>query len=347
MSHPSSEPRIVRLSEMEPGQVGDAFALLVKKDKGQTRDGKPFYRSAFRDLHRTVTVMIWLDGGWFEDCEERWQPGAYYKLRGRYYENQYGSQLELEKIRAVETGDAAAGFDAAEFHASSRFSPQAMLKELRGLAEQRISDVPLRQLTLGILDDLAELLPAMAAASYHHHAYQGGFLEHVLSVTKTAAYFADKYAEQYPDLRLSKSLVVAGAILHDIGKSQELWHRPTGADYTPAGRLIGHLVLGRDIVRAKAATIPEFDAEILLRLEHILLAHQGTPEWGSPIPPSTPEAFLVHHADDVDAKFQMFAAALSTTPAMGEEQFTSRDNPLKRRIFRGLGESQPTTEGTA
>jgi 3'-5' exoribonuclease len=127
--------------------------------------------------------------------------------------------------------------------------------------------------------------------------------------------------------------------LHDLGKSVELAHHPAGAEYTPAGRLIGHLVLGRDLVRAKAATIPEFDAETLLRLEHILLSHQGLPEWGSPTPPSTPEALLVHYADDLDAKFQMLAAALAGPVTMSEPEFTSRDNPLRRRIFRGLAES--------
>ncbi|OYW23993.1 MAG: nucleotide-binding protein [Planctomycetales bacterium 12-60-4] len=338
MSRSQPELRIVRLSDLEPGQTGDAFALLAKKDRGQTRDAKPFYRAAFRDANRTVTVMIWLDGGWFEDCEHHWRVGDYYKLRGRYYENQFGSQLELEKIRPVEAADSSAGFDPAEFQPSSRFDPDVMFAELLALAEQHISDLPLRELTQGLLVDHSEALSTMAAAAYHHHAYRGGYLEHVLSVTRTAVYLADKYREQYPDLQppLSKSLVVAGAILHDIGKLIELDHRPSGSEYTPAGRLIGHLVLGRDLIRAKAAEIAEFDAEILLRLEHILVSHQGLPEWGSPIPPSTPECLLVHFADDIDAKFQMMAAALGSEPGAAEVEFTSRDNPLKRRIFRGL-----------
>lgn len=340
MARSQPEPRIVRLSDLEPGQTGDAFALLAKKDRGQTRDSKPFYRVAFRDAYRTVTVMIWLDGGWFEDCEHHWRIGDFYKLRGRYYENQYGSQLELEKIRPVEPTDTAAGFDPAEFQQASRFDSAVMFGELLVLAEAHISDVTVRQLTFELLQEYAEKLQSMAAAAYHHHAYRGGYLEHVVSVTKTAVYLADKYREQYPDLKpaLSKSLVVAGAILHDIGKVIELDHLPSGAEYTPAGRLIGHLVLGRDLVRAKAAQIADFDPEILLRLEHILVSHQGLPEWGSPIPPSTPECLLVHFADDIDAKFQMMAAALAGEATAGEAEFTSRDNPLKRRIFRGLAE---------
>ena len=344
MPRSSPEPRIVKLSELEPGETGDVFGLLVKKDRGQTRDGKPFYRVAFRDAQRTVTVMIWLDGGWFEDCEERWKVDDFYKLRGRYYENQYGSQFELEKIRPVEPADAQAGFDPLDFQVSTPFDPDKMFAELVALAEEHISDIPLRKLTTGLLLDHADQLLVMQAASHNHHAYRGGYLEHVLSVTKTAVFLADKYRAHYPDLSppLSKDLVVAGAILHDIGKLQELQTRPTGAEYTPAGRLIGHLVLGRDLVRAKAGEIEEFDPEILLRLEHILLSHQGLPEWGSPIPPSTPEAFLVHHADDIDAKFQMIAGALTTASTGSPATFTSRDNPLRRQIFRGFDDPKPS-----
>ena len=339
MPRSDPEPRIVRLCELEPGQHADCFALLVKKDRGQTRDGKPFYRVSFRDARRTATTMVWSDGGWFDDCEQRWQPGQCYKLRVRYLENQYGPQLELEKLRSVEEADRAPDSTPAEFYPSSRFDPEVMLAEMIALAEREISDPSLRRLTVELLQDHAEPLQSLAAAMYHHHAFRGGFLEHVLSVAQTAVYLADKYRAAYPEMQppLSKSLVVAGAILHDIGKLVELVQQPSGAEYTAKGRLIGHIVLGRDLVRDKAATIPEMDAEVLLRLEHLILAHQGTPEWGSPVAPATPEALLVHFADDLDAKFQMMVAALATEPTPGQEQFTSKDNPLRRQIFRGHG----------
>uniref|UniRef100_A0A7C4LIZ2 HD domain-containing protein n=1 Tax=Schlesneria paludicola TaxID=360056 RepID=A0A7C4LIZ2_9PLAN len=340
MPRSTPETRVFKLSELQPGQHADCFAVLVKKDRGQTRDGKPYFRVTFRDVHRTATSMIWADSGWYDDCEQQWQPGQCYKLRVRYLENQYGPQLELEKIRPVDDSDRAAGFQPADYYPSSRFDSAQMFAQLVALAEREIADKPLRQLTVALLRDHAEPLLSLAAAVYHHHAFRGGFLEHVLSVAHTAVFLADKYLAVYPELRppLSKSLVVAGAILHDIGKLLELEQRPQGADYTPHGRLIGHIVLGRDLIRAKAASIPDLDAEQLLRLEHIILSHQGTPEWGSPIPPATPEALLVHYADDLDAKFQMMAAALSADPAPGQEQFTSKDNPLGRRLFRGLGE---------
>jgi 3'-5' exoribonuclease len=100
--------------------------------------------------------------------------------------------------------------------------------------------------------------------------------------------------------------------------------------------LIGHIVMGRDIVRERAQAIPEFDSEIRLRLEHLILSHQNLPEWGSPVAPHTPEALLVYYADDIDAKFQMMAAVLEGEPAAGE-LFSARDNPLRRSIYRGPG----------
>jgi len=326
------------LADLSPQDVAEVFAELCQKQQGQTRDGKPYYRVGFRDRRRTVTSMIWFDSGWYEDCDANWQPGQFYRLRGRYYENQYGAQFELEALRPVNEADVAKGFDPAEFQLAIHPDPFEVLAQLREHATNKITDLPLRQLVLELLDDHSEELPAMAAAKWHHHAYRGGFLEHLLSVTETAIYLVEKYRDQYAELDppLSVSLVVAGAILHDIGKLRELHTQVVPTDYTPAGRLIGHILLGRDMVREKAAQIPDFDAEILLRLEHIIVSHQGTPAWGSPIPPSTPEALLIHYADDLDAKFQMMAAALLAPPLAGQEEFTSTENPLRRRIFRGL-----------
>jgi 3'-5' exoribonuclease len=194
----------------------------------------------------------------------------------------------------------------------------------------------LRTLVVSLLTEHHDTLLILPAATRNHHAFRGGFLEHVLSVTRTAVHLADKYRHDYPQLDppLSKCLVVAGAILHDVGKLRELAPGPAGANYTPAGRLVGHILLGRDLVREAAREIDGFDPEILLRLEHIIVSHQNLPEWGSPVAPHTPEALLVHYADDVDAKFQMMAAALAEKPLEGDP-FTSRNNPLRRAIYRG------------
>lgn len=333
----TSESQIFSLSQFEPGQMADCFALLAAKEQSRTRDGKPYYRVSFRDAVRTVTAMIWNDSPWFEPCESRWLVGEYFKLRCRYSETQYGPQIDIDRIRQVAEEDAEDGFDPSLFFRSSRFDPDAMYAELVSIAEENITDLPLRQLVIGLLEEHEDAVKRFPAASRNHHAYIGGFVEHVLSVTRTSLYLADKYIDYYPHMQppLSKSLVVAGAILHDIGKMIELDARPQGAEYTPEGKLIGHILLGRDLVRDKAADIDDMDPEILLRLEHLIIAHQNLPEWGSPIAPHTPEALLVYYADDIDAKFHMMTLALEDE-SPDDDAFTSRNNALRRSIFRGF-----------
>lgn len=330
-------PSIVALSDLASGEQGDCFVLLASKDKSQTRDGKPYYRVNFRDCKRTATSMIWSDTGWFADCENKWSVGEFYKVRCSYSENQYGPQIEIDRIRIVEAADRTQGFSPDDFYEHSRFDRDEMFTELMRIAQEQISEQPLSQLVVGLLEEHTDLIKRMSAASRNHHAFIGGYLEHVLSVTKTAVFLADKYLAYYPDMQppLSKSLVVAGAILHDIGKSLELDHQPSGTDYTAAGRLIGHILLGRDMIREQSRKVPDLNPETLLRLEHIIVSHHNLPEWGSPIAPHTPEALLVSIADDTDAKFNMMAKPLET-PLQAGEQFTSRDNPLRRQLFRGL-----------
>lgn len=335
-------PQIVRLADMQPDQTGDCFVLLVSRERGTTRDGKPYYRVTFRDAGRTATAMIWSDGGFFAECERDWKPGEFYKLRCRYAESSFGPQVDIDRIRLATGADAADGFDPGDFFEASRFDPDQMFAELQEIVATQIADEPLRRLVTELLEEHAEAIRTHPAASRNHHAFRGGYLEHVLSVTRTAVFLADKYAAYYTEMRppLDKSLVVAGAVLHDVGKLIELDAKPQGADYSPRGKLIGHILLGRDMVRDKAATIDGLDPETLLRLEHIIVSHQNLPEWGSPIAPHTPEALLVYFADDIDAKFHMVATALEAEPG-GTGEFTGRDNALRRQIFRGLaGESQ-------
>ena len=127
---------------------------------------------------------------------------------------------------------------------------------------------------------------------------------------------------------------MAGAILHDIGKLREIEEHPQGAEYTAAGNLIGHILQGRDIVR-EAAAGRAIDPDLLLRLEHIIVSHQRLPEWGSPKPPMTPEALLVHYADDLDAKYHMMAAILREDTNPGP--VTSKKNVLYQKVYRGTG----------
>jgi 3'-5' exoribonuclease len=327
---------IIALSEMVHGQEADVFVLMTVKEELMTRDGKPYYKVGFRDHARELTFPIWNDSPWGVDCREAWQPGVFYKVRAIYRDTNYGPQLDVRKIREVCTADRADGFTPAMCLPQTRFDTRAMFDELLAIAGERIADVPLRNLVVELLTCNGERLLTLPAATHNHHAFVGGWLEHVLSVTRTCVYLADKYDDYYPDMqpRLNKDLVVAGAILHDIGKLREIEEQPQGAEYTAAGNLIGHILQGRDIVREAAAS-RAIDPDLLLRLEHVIVAHQRLPEWGSPKPPMTPEALLVHYADDMDAKYQMMATILRTDTNPGP--VTSKKNVLYQKIYRGMG----------
>lgn len=331
-----AKPVIQRLCDLKPGQTADCFVLLAERTKGSTREGKPYYSCRFRDARRTAAAMIWADGVWFEACEGDWKPGQAYKVRVKYSEHdRYGPQVELQNIRPVSDADLADGFDASEFVEASRRDPEAMFAELITLAKENIADEPLRRLVEVILENHASALKRLPATVRQFYPFAGGWLEHVLSVTQSCLMLVEKYAAYYTELRpaLNKDLVVAGAILHDIGRARELNDDPLTPQRTVAGHMVGHLILGRDIVRDAARELGDVNPELVQMLEHIILTHLTLPEWGSPRLPLIPEVLILHHADDLDAKMEMYVRCLAKDQAVGD--FTDRDPVLGKQLFKG------------
>jgi 3'-5' exoribonuclease len=330
------KPPLQRLSDLESGQFADFFALLTEKTRNETREGKPFYTCRFSDARRTVTFMVWSDGGWFEACESQWRRGQFYKIRATFGEHErYGAQIDIQNIRPVIDADKSDGFDPADFVDRTRFDPDAMFTELRDLAQAQISDEPFRDLVLTILDRYAEPIKHLPATVHHFFPFYGGLVEHILSVTRSCLHLADKYIAHYSDLLppLNRDLIVAGAILHDIGRVVEFGSDPVVVQATVAGRLFGHLFLGRDLVRDTAREVGNVNPEMVQLLEHILVAHLNLPEWGSPRLPLVPECLIIHHADDLDAKLEMYARCLSRDKEEGP--FTARDPILGRHLYKG------------
>jgi 3'-5' exoribonuclease len=327
---------ITTLSALSPGEEADFFALMTSKDELSTREGKPYLRVGFRDARREVQFPIWDDSPWADECRLRWWPGVFYKLRALYRETSYGPQLEIHKIRPATDEDAQEGFDPLMLRPRSANDPEATYQELVELVADSIGDGELRALVLDVLDTHRDQLLIWTAARRNHHAYVGGFLEHALSVARTCVLLADKYDALYPDLspRLNRDVVIAGGVLHDIGKLRELTQQPTSAAYTPEGYLIGHVLLGRDILR-EAAARHAVNRETLLRLEHVLVSHER-PEGAAVKQPMTPEALLVQYADDLDAKYHMLVTILRGDSNPGP--VTSAKNILNREIFRGLSQ---------
>ena len=332
------KPPIVRLGDLKPGERGTFFALLVERKRSETRDKKAFYTCRFRDLRRTVGYMVWADGPYFTACDSQWQEGQFFKINAKLEEHErYGLQLDVLKIRPVEARDETDGFKKSDIVEVSRFDPAQLFAELRELIQSSIADEPLRRLTVGLIDRNVETLRKLPATSMRFYPFAGGWLEHVLSVTKNAIWLADRYRERFPELQppINRDLVVAGAVLHDIGRVAEFvpGESPNDpVDYTVPGRLFGHLFLGRDMVRDAAREQGDVNPELLQLLEHLIVSHLAIPEWGSPRLPLIPEAILLHHVDDLDAKMEMYARTL--TRDVSDGPFTERDAWLGRQLLK-------------
>lgn len=326
---------LTRLSSLSPGNTGEFFAQLAERIRGQTRDGKPYFTCRFRDSRRTATAMIWQDGGWFDSCLNAWREGQCFKLRATYGEHdRFGPQLEIQQIRPVRPGDEDDGFDPTEFFDRSRFDPEATFNRLRELAEGEISHEPLRRLVLGLLDGHRSRLLKLPASPRHYHPFVGGWVEHTLSVTRNCVYLVDRYREHYAELKppLNRDALIAAAVLHEIGRVAELDDQlPPQA--TTDGRLLGHILLGRDLVRQAASVQGDLDGDWLRLLEHLIVTHLNLPEWGSPRLPAIPECLILHHADDLDAKMEMYVRSLTRDVADGD--WTERDPILNRPLWKG------------
>jgi 3'-5' exoribonuclease len=200
---------------------------------------------------------------------------------------------------------------------------EAMFEQIRSLTAQ-VRNPHLKTLLFAFLDD-DTLVPAFLrapAAKSIHHAYPGGLCEHTLSVMQLGWRACDHYPQ------LDRDLVTAGCLLHDFGKAREISPEP-GFEYTDEGKLVGHLILTCQLVREKAARIPGFPRELEWRVTHLIAAHHGRHEYGSPKEPATLEAMVVHAVDELDTRMSSFAQLF----AAAEGPWTDRKNLYGRQLL--------------
>jgi 3'-5' exoribonuclease len=330
---------VIRLSDLVDGQEAVCFAALVKKTRGMTARNQPFVRCLFRDKRVQYESMLWHDHRFFPEVDS-WADGTPFRIQVRgKHDLRYGMQIELLGIRPATEDDRADGYDFYDLVESSSYDPTDLLASIRSRVDKNIREPHLHQLVCTIIDAHAELLSKIQAAQNMHHSYTAGLLEHVWSMTKVADLLVKHYGDYYSKLNppLNKEVVIAAVVLHDIGKLRELQYHPVEARYTKEGRLIGHILIGRDLVRETARTIDGFPEETLLLLEHAILAHHGRHEFGAPVLPQTVEAILVNFIDELDAKMNI--AARQRMTSMTDDEFTDRVYGLdNRRLYKGIPE---------
>ncbi len=315
------------ISHLKEGAAVQQYFLVRQAESRTDKSGKPFLSLVLGDKSGAMVARVWSDV--VAKCPGPFAPGDHVGVQGKVESYKGELQLNVRYINTVEAlrdlGRDLQEYDPDLLYQATPYDRQELWQELWQLAESQIRP-PLRQLVLKVLDRYRDDFLVCPAARLYHHPYLGGLLEHTWFVARHALASLDIY----PDL--NRDLVLAGAILHDLGKIKELAN-PPAPEPTVAGRLLGHIVLGWDMVRSEAQGLEFSDPTLLLQLEHIILSHHGAVEFGSPILPKTREALLVYFLDDLDAKLKMMSQHLESDTGYGD--FTSYNRALQRNLYKG------------
>ncbi|HEX6938290.1 MAG TPA: HD domain-containing protein [Longimicrobiales bacterium] len=309
------------LDEVAEGARLAACYCVAGKQLALTKNDKPYLRLQLSDRSGEIEGRVWDDA---ERVHERVVEGGFVGVRGRIESFRGQRQLKVEDI-AMLTVPAE---DLELFLPHTSIDRDRLASELDALIAS-VEDPALRALLVRLLGPDSETGRAFRrapAAKRNHHAYVGGLLEHTVSVAWVCSALARHYGAA-----LDRDLLVAGALLHDIGKTREI-AIAGGFPYTDEGNLLGHIVLGIQMVRDAAREVPELTEERALLLQHLVASHQGKYEWHSPRLPMTLEALLLHYVDDLDAKMHQALALV----AASEKGWTGYDPSFGRAFLRHL-----------
>ncbi len=304
--------------ELKSGDNVLQFFELRSKEPRKTRSGQHYLDLVLGDATGTISGKMWPES--VRKWGQEFNPGDIVKVEARVEAYRDRPQLVVDKIRRADPSEIS---DLSALIRVSPFDSEALLEEVKNTAES-LEPPELAQLVIAILDRHEEALKTYPAARMIHHAYRGGLIEHIATVCRKVE------AVLKLEKNISRGIALAGAILHDIGKIQEL--SPSGAGRTADGRLIGHLILGVNLVREVAVAKGFADCAWLREVEHILLSHHGETQFGSPVKPLTREAILVHFIDNLDAKLKIIDEALESVELDG---FTAYNKWLEGRAFAG------------
>ena len=290
----------------ESGDIVQGFALLTKKEQRQDRNGKSFLDMEIADASGSMTAKVWSDS---PALTAQFEPHQFIAFRGSVKNYRDQLQLSIDDCREATDDDRRFGFDESQLIPSTREDIDDLWMRLTRICGETVERPILRQLAAETLAVHGKALREHPAAKAMHHAYRGGLLEHVVSMAELAVQVCAHYRD------LDRDLVLIGVLFHDLGKLRELGAMPVN-DYTLEGRLVGHVVIGRDLLRDRCAAIEDFPADLQLLLEHMVLSHQGKKEFASPVEPMTPEAVVLHFIDDLDSKLNQLRASREANPGI-------------------------------
>jgi len=308
------------IGDLQPNQAVTGVFLVQSKDIRQKKTGEPYLSLLLGDRTGEIDAKMWDN---VAEVLETFERDDFVRVKGLMQVYQNRPQFTIHKMARVEDREV----DFADYFPCSERTPEEMFAELREVIAG-IGNAHLKALLEAFMNDesIAAAYRMAPAAKSVHHAFLGGLIEHVLSLCKLARLTAQHYRD------IDLDLLLAGVILHDIGKTRELtFDRSFG--YSSEGQLLGHIVIGLRMMDEKLATLPDFPRETRTLLEHMLISHHGELEFGSPRVPLFPEALLLHHLDNLDSKMECMRAAIAHD-RQASGCWTGYIGPLERVVLK-------------
>lgn len=308
------------VSDLRPNQDVTSVFLVQSKDVRLKKSGEPYLSLSLADKTGDIDAKMWDN---VADVVETFDRDDFIKVKGRVQVYQNRPQFTVHRM--VRLGDDDVNF--ADFFPASERAPDEMFAELREIING-IGNEHIRALLDALMDDpeIGPKFKRAPAAKTVHHAYLGGLLEHVLSLCQ----LCKMTAAHYPIVDLD--LLLAGAVLHDIGKIDELSYRRSFG-YTDDGQLLGHILIGVRMMEDKLRDLPDFPPKLRTLLEHIVISHHGQLDFGSPKIPVFPEALLFHFLDNLDSKMENMRVVIEKDSQI-EGSWTRYIPPLERYLLK-------------
>ncbi len=307
----------------------DYFLMIKSADKKVTAKGMPYLDMTLCDKDGEINAKLW---DYKEEVQGLFSAGDIVKVRGTVSPYNGVDQLRVERIRKAVTSD---NVNPADFVPSADYDGEAMFLELMSIADG-LEDEEIKTIVTAIYNEYREKLLFWPAAYKLHHAIRGGLLYHTLSIVR----LADAICKIYPSV--NRDLLLGGAMLHDIAKTDEFLISGSGtvSGYSLEGNLIGHLAKGAIIVDRFAENL-NISEQTKFLLEHMMLSHHGEPEFGAAVKPMFIEAELLSELDLLDARMYELQEAVGT---VNDGEYTNKMWALDNRKFYNHGKSQVSTK---
>ena len=309
------------VSSLQDGQaVTSLFLVREKEIRTSPRTGSSWLQLELSDRTGTISAKMWEN---FTAIVSTFDRDDVVQIRGRV--KLYNGQKELALEAVIPSAEH--DYELADFLPHTKYDVEELYSKLRSAVAQ-MSNPYLQQLLVSFIADpaIAPKLKRAPAAMTMHHAFIGGLLEHIVSLIGLARAISEHYRE------LDADLLLTGVVLHDIGKIEELRYA-RGIEYSTEGRLLGHIMIGAGMVQERIKAISGFPAPLAVLVEHLILSHHGTHEFGSPALPQVREAVALNFIDDFDSKMAAMGATIDSLS--GDDEWTGRNPSLRRALLHG------------